>query len=193
MMLTVGAAAWSVANGSGYRLPHARQSPRRSFVPVTVATPSPATTTTTTTPRILAISTTGLRVGDQVTMTGTGCPPGAWGTPVVQSDDDPFVFSAGSGGLYDLEEYFLTPGGDDAGGTVGTDGRWTVTAMVPMVPPGPATLTGWCMPQEGDDGASIEFNYLPGLRVTGDHSRRAGGRRGHHGGRRHHPPCHPAR
>jgi hypothetical protein len=101
-----------------------------------------------------------------VTVTGSGCPPGHWGTPVLQSDDEPFVFSAGSGGLYDLEELFDTNPGTDPGGTVGTNGVWTMTGTVPMVPPGPATLTGWCQPQAGDAGGSIEFHYLPGVRVT---------------------------
>lgn len=102
-----------------------------------------------------------------MTVTGTGCPVGQWGTPVLQSDNQPAVFSPGNGGLYDEEEYFVTSNSPaNAGGTVGSNGQWAMTGMVPMIPPGPVTLTGWCMPQEGDDGASIEFNYLPGLRVT---------------------------
>jgi len=101
-----------------------------------------------------------------VTVRGTGCPDGAWGEPVLQSDDVPFVFTSGSGGLYDLEQFLLTPTGDDAGGGVGSDGAWTATGTVPMVPPGPATLTGRCMAHPDDDGGSIEFDYLPGLRVT---------------------------
>jgi hypothetical protein len=116
--------------------------------------------------RVLTASSTDLSVGEQVTLTGTGCPPGHWGTPVLQSDDEPAVFNPGNGGLYDAEEYFLTSSGDDAGGTVGTNGQWMTTGTVPMIPPGTATLTGWCMPEQGGDGASIEFNYLPGLRVT---------------------------
>jgi hypothetical protein len=106
-------------------------------------------------------------VGEQVTVTGSGCPAGHWGTPVLQSDDDPAVFNAGNGGLYDSEEYFDTSNSPaNAGGTVGADGLWTMTGTVPMIPPGPATLTGWCTPQAGDDGGSIEFNYVPGLRVS---------------------------
>jgi hypothetical protein len=163
-LLTVGAAAFSVTTTSAV---HVVAPVRPSFTPTattaTTATTTSTTATATTTPRLLTVSATDLRVGDQVTVTGTGCPPGHWGTPVVQSDDDPFVFSFD--GLYNVEEYLFTPAGDEAGGTVGPDGLWTATGRLQMIPPGPATLTGWCMPQEGDDGASIEFDYTPGLRV----------------------------
>jgi hypothetical protein len=148
--LALATAVWSVAT-----------SPRGS-------TPSATTTTTTTPPpdRVLTVSSTHLSVGEPVTITGSGCPPGHWGTPVLQSDESPAVLTPGSGGLYDSEEYFDTGPGTGPGATVGTDGAWVMTATVPMVPPGPATLSGWCEPTDGDGGVSIEFTYLPGLRVT---------------------------
>jgi hypothetical protein len=101
-----------------------------------------------------------------VTVTGTGCPPGHWGTAVLQPDDEPSVLTPGNGGLYDLEEEFVTNPGTNPGGRVGANGQWSMMATVPMIPPGPATLTGSCMPQEGGDGESIEFSYLPELKVS---------------------------
>jgi hypothetical protein len=168
MLLTVGTAAWSAATDTGP--PHAItvSRPSRPSSPAAAVVPAPpaSPTTTTTTPRLLTVSTTKLSVGDEVTVTGTGCRAGHWGEPVVQSDDEPFVFNPGNGGLYNDEEYLSSPSGDYAGGIVGHDGRWTATGTVPMIPPGSATLTGWCMPEEGDDGESIDFDYIPGLRVT---------------------------
>ena len=169
MALTLGTAIWSASTA-----PSASYSGVGVPAPSHHATALPNTTTTslsppTTTPpnRVLTISSTDLSVGEQVTVTGTGCPAGHWGTPVLQSDDEPAVFNPGNGGLYDDEEYFVTSNSPaNAGGTVGSNGQWTMTGTVPMIPAGPATLTGWCMPQEGGDGASIEFNYVPGLRVT---------------------------
>jgi hypothetical protein len=90
----------------------------------------------------LTISATDLSVGQQVIVTGTGCPGGAWGTPTLQPDNDPAVFDPGNGGLYPLEDEFVTDPGTDPGGTVGADGVWTMVGTVPMIPSGPATLTG---------------------------------------------------
>jgi len=167
--LTLATAVWSVSTSPRRSSPNAVVTPRGSHpstsLAITTTTSSP-TPSTTPPDRVLTVSSTHLSVGEQVTVTGTGCPPGNWGTPVLQSDDSPAVFTPGSGGLYDSEESFDTGPGTDPGGTVGSNGAWVMTATVPMVPPGPATLTGWCQPHDGDDGASIEFNYLPGLRVT---------------------------
>ncbi len=169
IIVTIGVAAGSAATRSDIGPPPTVAATRPPSPPTAVVTApvSPLTTVTTDrTPPLLTVSTTDLSVGDQVTVTGTGCPPGHWGEPVVQSDDVPFVFTTANGGLYNQEEYLSSPSGDFAGGIVGRDGRWTATGTVQMIPPGPATLTGWCMPQEGDDGESIEFDYIPGLRVT---------------------------
>jgi hypothetical protein len=170
MALTLGAAVWSastaptVSSHNGAAISH---DAHHSFSLPTTTTTSTSTTTSPPPSRILTISSTDLSVGEQVTVTGSGCPVGHWGTPVLQSDDEPAVFNAGNGGLYDSEEYFDTSNSPaNAGGTVGANGLWTMTGTVPMIPPGSATLTGWCMPQAGGDGGTIEFSYLPGLRVS---------------------------
>ena len=165
-VLTGATATWSVATAPrGLRrdavvVPSVP--PRSTSVLTTTTTSSP--TPTTPPSRILSVSSTDLAVGADVTVTGTGCPVGDWGTPALQSDDVPFVFTPRNGGLYSLEDEFVTAPGTDPGATVGADGQWTLTAIVPMVPPGPATLTGSCAPEEGD--SATEFTYPPGLRVT---------------------------
>ncbi len=165
--LILGTAVWSVSTSPG-GIPHhamAAQGSHRSTSVTSARAPSSATTTTTPPQRLLTISSTDVSVGEEVTVTGTGCPPGHWGTPLLESDDQPAIFNPGNGGLYPLKEEFDTSPGTDPGGTAGTNGQWTMVGTVAMIPPGPATLTGSCRPQEGGDGESIEFNYLPGLRV----------------------------
>jgi hypothetical protein len=99
-----------------------------------------------------------------VTVTGTGCPVGHWGEPDVDPDRIPAIFNTTSG-RFRVESWFFTSTGDFAGGTVGRDGRWTMTATVPMVPPGQAEIVGSCAPTQGSRGAQIEFHY-PGVSVT---------------------------
>ena len=111
----------------------------------------------------LSISTTHLAVGQRVTISGTGCPVGQWGMPIVEQGlNTPSIFSTPYG-LYDNEEDFTDALGD-VGAQVAADGRWTMTTMVPMVFPGPSMLTGWCMPQQGPDGPTT-FSY-PAVPVT---------------------------
>jgi len=153
VLLTVASAIWSASTSP--------QPPRHRAL---AALPPPAVTTTTTTAVLpslsgsLTISATDLHVGQQVTVSGSGCPVGHWGTAVLQEGTNgPLIFD--TSGLDDEEQFFTSATGDEAGGIVGADGRWTMTALVPMVDPGAATLTGWCIPQQGDDGESIEFYY----------------------------------
>jgi hypothetical protein len=123
----------------------------------------PSSTTVPSTSRQLTISTTDLSVGRRVTVSGTGCPIGQWGMPILEQGlNTPFIFSTPYG-LYDDEEDFTDAQGN-VGAQVGADGRWTMTTTVPMVSPGDSMLTGWCMPQRGPDGAT-EFTY-PGVPVT---------------------------
>jgi hypothetical protein len=111
----------------------------------------------------LTICTTDLSVGERGTISGTGCSPGHWGTPIIDSGlNNPFIFSTTSG-LYDEEEVFTDTDGD-VGAQVGADGRFTMTAVVPMVVPGPSRVTRWCMPRRGPNGAT-EFAY-PSVPVT---------------------------
>jgi hypothetical protein len=83
--------------------------------------------------------------------------------PILEQGlNTPSIFSTPFG-LYDDEDDFTDAQGG-VGAQVGADGRWTMTTTVPMVFPGGSTLTGWCMPERGPDGAT-EFTY-PGVPVT---------------------------
>jgi len=107
----------------------------------------------------LTISETNVSVGEQVTIAGTGCIPGHWGSAIlVQGPDAPAVFNT-TLGLYDGEEDFNTNSGNNAGGVAAADGRWTMTVTVPMVAPGSAMLTGSCAPSEGDSAYLDDFLY----------------------------------
>jgi hypothetical protein len=147
-------------------------------LPISSSTTSrPVRTTTTTGPVIptndsaqLTISSPDLTVGQLVTVSGTDCPPNHWGTAVLDqthSGDYPAIFQT-TEGLYDNEAMFGISGGQ-FGGTVGADGRWTMTTTVPMVAPGPARLSGWCSPNQGagsgHPGVLTEFLY-PFVPVT---------------------------
>jgi hypothetical protein len=105
-------------------------------------------------------------VGQPVTITGTGCPPGQWATVSVEPSREPLVFDDGGHGLSDGEGIFFDSTGAVAGATVDSAGRWSLTAAVPMVPPGPASLYAWCRSIPHGDGASIDFSYGAGLPLT---------------------------
>lgn len=107
----------------------------------------------------LTISATNVYVGEEVTVSGTLCTPGHWGTAILtQGLDAPSVFDT-TLGLYDGEEDFITSSGNSAGGVAGSDSRWTMTVTVPMVAPGPATLAASCAPSEGDSAFLDDFVY----------------------------------
>jgi len=104
------------------------------------------------------VSTTELTVGIDVTISGTECPPGHWGT-VSLEPTEPAIFAPGNGGLYPSEDDFIDASGDTGGGIADANGQWTMSDPVPMVPSGPAALEGSCRPQENGDGASTELTY----------------------------------
>jgi hypothetical protein len=104
------------------------------------------------------VSPTELTVGIDVTISGTECPSGHWGTASLEPTE-PAIFAPGNGGLYPLEDDFIDASGNIGGGTVDASGQWTMSDPVPMVPSGPAVIEGSCMPQENGDGASTEFTY----------------------------------
>jgi hypothetical protein len=107
--------------------------------------------------------------GAPVTITGAGCTPGHWGWATIDlshSSAVPAIFAPGDFGLYD-DEFFIASDGDLAGGTVGASGRWSMTARVPMVAPGPARIVASCTPLQGDDATLTDFSYRPiSVKVT---------------------------
>ena len=112
----------------------------------------------------LTISSTNIAVGEQVKVTGTDCPAGFWGTASLDYGVNvPFIFESGG---HQSEEDFTTANGDAVGGTAGNDGRWAMSATVPMMSPGMLTLTGFCTPDKSDDNdLTSDFRY-PTVPVT---------------------------
>ena len=96
-------------------------------------------------------------------MTGTGCPVGNGAETNLVPDPVPPGFHTTSP-QYIAEARFFTSAGDFAGGTVGHDGSWTMTAAVGMVPSGRASLGGYCTAKPDGDGV-IDFQY-PSVSVT---------------------------
>jgi hypothetical protein len=140
-------------------------SPTSSVVPVTVALPT-ISTTSVPVKGVLQVSSTELTVGTGVTISGTECPPGHWGTASLVPNPYPAIFQPANGGLYPSEDSFNDAAGDAyPGGTADATGRWTMSVTVPMVPSGAAIVMGSCRPQVDGDGASIEFTY-PDISVT---------------------------
>ena len=108
----------------------------------------------------LTISSATIAVGQQVTVTGTGCPARYWGAASLDYDNNaPLIFD--SGGTED-DENFTSANGDESGGTADADGLWMFVATVPMVAPGTLTLNGFCTSNQSDDNdLTSDFRYPP--------------------------------
>jgi hypothetical protein len=99
-----------------------------------------------------------MQVGESVTISGADCPAGAWGTANLErSGTTPDIFTGGIG-LYDGESEFTTSNGI-LGVTVDHSGHWTMTASVPMLDPGPATLHASCASNVAGGIGPVEFTY----------------------------------
>jgi hypothetical protein len=112
----------------------------------------------------LTISSTDISFGKRVSVTGTGCPVGYFGQPLLYDvgPDDPAIFRQ-TGDHFDAESLFQTTNGF-SGMTVGHDGIWTMHGTVPMVPPGPAMLAGRCSPMS-DGGVGDPVFYYRAISV----------------------------
>jgi len=175
MVLTVAGAAWSASTaprrpGPGPTIP----APALRVIgtggpPVTVAsTPSGLASTPSAPPpptggsAVLTVSSTNVTVGQALTITGTGCRPGQWATATVEPAREPLVFDDGGHGLSDGEGLLFDGTGAVAEATVDGHGRWSLSAIVPMVPPGPASVTASCRPTPDGDGTPVESPYGAG-------------------------------
>jgi hypothetical protein len=176
LVLTVAGALWSVLTAPqrpGPTIPAvALKVIGSGGPPVTVApTPSGLAPTPSAPPAgtggsaVLSISSTDVTVGQMLTITGTGCRPGQWATATVEPAREPLVFDDG-GRLSDGEGSLVDSTGAVAGATVDGDGRWSLSAIVPMVPPGPASLTASCRPISAGGDTAVEFPYGTGRPLT---------------------------
>ncbi len=127
--------------------------PSSSGTPTQTAPPCcvPSTTTMILPPTnfsaTLSVSPTRLSAGQLMTVTGSDCPVGQWGGVLLKS-----------GGLL-LGPFGLYEGGPQPV-PVGSDGQWTTTGIVPMLPGGPTVLTAYCGPEAGGPPVS-RFLYPP--------------------------------
>jgi hypothetical protein len=112
----------------------------------------------------MTVSATDVAVGEEVTISGTDCRPGHWGTAFLDPGlNTPAIFERA--GYTDLED-FTTADGDSAGGTADAAGQWSMTVAVPMVAPGTSMLTGWCAPSPEDQNPlTSDFRY-PSVPIT---------------------------
>jgi hypothetical protein len=125
----------------------------------TSSTSAPPPTTSSTVPisGSLSVSSTNVAVGHSITITGRGCPHGSYAEPHIIPDPLPAIFKQAG---YEAAEWLLYDKNLQTD-EVGANGIWTVTAPVPMVPPGAAKVTGWCQQSGSGD---IKFDY-PGVVV----------------------------
>jgi len=128
----------------------------------TTSSTSAAPPTTSTTIPIsgnVTVSSTNLAVGQSITIAGRGCPRGSYVEPHIIPDPLPAIFKQAG---YEAAEWLLYDKNLKTGDVnVGANGIWTITAAIPMIPPGAAKITGWCR-QSGN--GNIEFDY-PGVVV----------------------------
>jgi hypothetical protein len=108
------------------------------------------------------VSTTALKVGEPITVSGAGCPAGHWvSASLVPANpkQGPAIFGTYlSTGGDDIETLLISDGSTRV--TSGPKGTWTINAIVPMVFPEPSVITASCRPSTPGASSSAGFLYL---------------------------------
>lgn len=153
VLVMLGLSACSAAGHHG--------TPARSSTSTTPPAPASATQLPTSRTATLSVSTDKLTAGQPVEVSGNGCPQGYWASASLlpsNPSNSPAIFSTiySTGG--DVIETGLYAKGANRVPS-GPKGTWTISAVVPMVFPGPSIITARCFPL--DSAARAGFLYRP--------------------------------